>query len=94
MQIQFVKNIQFTRLIKAEGRLREFNFRKMILLQETLFSIDVVDDRGNRVMFRMRKQDTDWAIIPQPVPNWVQEQEKMLSDMIKEELNAQTVNIY
>lgn len=94
MQIKFVKNIQFTRLIKADGRLREFNFRKMTLLQETLFSIDVVDDRGNRVMFRMRRQDNDWAIIAQPLPVWVQEQEQVLSDMIKEELNAQTVNIY
>ncbi len=90
MQIKFVKNIQFTRLIKADGRLREFNFRKMVQLQETLFSIDVVDDRGNRVMFRMRKQDNDWSIIPQPLPAWVQSQEKVLSDMIVEELNIQT----
>ncbi|HOA39086.1 MAG TPA: hypothetical protein PKJ36_11830 [Flavihumibacter sp.] len=89
-----MKNIQFTRLIKADGRLREFNFRKMTLLQETLFSIDVVDDRGNRVMFRMRKEDNEWVIIAQPLPAWVLEQEKVLSDMIKEELNAQTVNVY
>ncbi|WP_290791861.1 hypothetical protein [Flavihumibacter sp. UBA7668] len=86
MQIQFVKNIQFTRLIKAEGRLREFNFRKMRILQETLFSVDVVDDRGNRIMFRMRKDDTNWHIIPQPVPAWVSEQEKLMSEMIEEEL--------
>ncbi|MFT4022531.1 MAG: hypothetical protein QM664_01960 [Flavihumibacter sp.] len=94
MQLKFVKNIQFTRLIKADGRLREFNFRKMTLLQETLFSIDVVDDRGSRLMFRMRKHDNDWVIVPQPLPAWIQEQEQVLSDMIKEELNAQTVNIY
>jgi hypothetical protein len=94
MQMQFVKNIQFTRLIKADGRLREFNFRKMILLNETLFSIDVVDDRGNRIMFRMRKHDNEWQIIPQPLPAWVHQQEKVLSDMISEELNAQTFTIY
>ncbi|GAO43666.1 hypothetical protein [Flavihumibacter petaseus] len=94
MQIQFVKNIQFTRLIKAEGRLREFNFRKMTVLQETLFSIDVVDDRGNRVMFRMRKQDNDWVIIPQPLPAWVQQQEKLLGEMITEELNNPTTIVY
>ena len=93
-QIQFVKNIQFTRLIKAEGRLREFNFRKMTLLQETLFSVDVVDDRGNRIMFRMRKHDSDWQIIPQPLPAWVQQQEKVMSDMINEELNGQSFNVY
>ena len=28
MQIRFVKNIQFTKVLKAEGRMREFNFRK------------------------------------------------------------------
>lgn len=87
MQIQFVKNIQFTRLIKAEGRLREFNFRKMMILQETLFSVDVVDDRGNRMMFRMQKGDNQWSIIPQPLPNWITEQEKLMSEMIEEELN-------
>ncbi|ULQ53732.1 hypothetical protein [Flavihumibacter fluvii] len=91
--MQFVKNIQFTRLIKADGRLREFNFRKMILLQETLFSIDVVDDRGNRIMFKMNRPESDWQIVPQPLPAWVQEQEKMLSDMIKEELNTQTFTV-
>jgi hypothetical protein len=88
--MQFVKNIQFTRLIKADGRLREFNFRKMILLQETLFSIDVVDDRGNRIMFRMNRPDGEWQIIAQTLPAWVMQQEQLLSDMIKEELNTQT----
>ena len=87
MQIQFVRNIQFTRLIKADGRLREFNFRKMMLLQDTRFPIDVVDDRGNRIMFRMNKTDGGWQIIPQPLPAWVTDQEKLLSEMIQEELN-------
>ena len=87
MQIQFVKNIQFTRLIKADGRLREFNFRKMRVLQETMFSVDVVDDRGNRIMIRLRKDDQHWNIIPQPLPKWVTDQEKLMSEMIEEELN-------
>jgi len=34
MQIQFIKNIQFTRLIKADGHLREFNFRKLTGFQK------------------------------------------------------------
>lgn len=92
--MQFVKNIQFTRLIKADGRLREFNFRKMTILQETLFSVDVVDDRGNRIMFRMQRNESDWQIMPQPLPAWVQDQEKVLSEMIKEELNSQTFSVY
>jgi hypothetical protein len=56
MQIHFTKNIQFTKLLKAEGRLREFNFRKVNAPQETLFTIDVCDDRGNRIMFRMQQR--------------------------------------
>jgi hypothetical protein len=47
MDFQLIKNIQFTRLVKAEGRLREFNFRKFQgENSEMLFSVDVVDDRG------------------------------------------------
>lgn len=91
--MQFVKNIQFTRLIKADGRLREFNFRKMIILQETMFSIDVVDDRGNRIMFRMNRPNGEWQIVPQSLPAWIQQQEKVLADMIKEELNTQTFTV-
>jgi hypothetical protein len=37
MIVQFNRNIQFTKLIKAEGRLREFNFRKVNGLHEELF---------------------------------------------------------
>lgn len=39
MIVQFNKNIQFTRLIKAEGHLREFNFRKVNGLHEELFTV-------------------------------------------------------
>ena len=49
MQIHFTKQIHFTRLIKAGGRLREFNFRKMKQLDQDVFSVDTVDDRGNRM---------------------------------------------
>ncbi|ULQ57377.1 hypothetical protein KJS94_04070 [Flavihumibacter rivuli] len=90
MQIKFIRNIQFTRLIKAEGRLREFNFRKMNLLNETLFSVDVVDDRGNRIMFRMGRNDNGWQIQSQPLPTWVVQQERQLSELIEEELMAQS----
>lgn len=90
MQIKFIRNIQFTRLIKAEGRLREFNFRKMNLLNETLFSVDVVDDRGNRIMFRMSRNDNGWQIQSQPLPTWVVQQERQLSELIEEELMTQS----
>lgn len=86
MQIQFKKNIQFTRLIKADGHLREFNFRKLPGFQDELFSVDVSDDRGNRIMFRMRREDGSWKILAQPLPAWVADQEPTFHEVIEEEL--------
>jgi hypothetical protein len=88
MQIQFIKNIQFTKLIKADGHLREFNFRKLTGFQDELFTVDVSDDRGNRIMFRMRKEDGTWKIIAQPLPEWVINNETIFHDLIEEELRT------
>ena len=88
MHIQFIKNIQFTRLIKADGHLREFNFRKLTGFQDELFTVDVSDDRGNRIMFRMRKEDGTWRIIAQPLPEWVLKNETVFHDVIEEELRT------
>ena len=84
--MKFVKNIQFTRTIKADNRLREFNFRKLGGLQEGIFTVDVVDDRGNRIMFRMQKDDNSWKIVDQPLPDWVIKNERVFNDLIEEEL--------
>lgn len=87
MQLQFIRNIQFTRLVRAEGRLREFNFRKFNAeTGEWLFSIDVVDDRGNRIMFRMKKEDNAWKIQPGQFPAWVINNEHYFNELIEEEL--------
>jgi hypothetical protein len=86
MHIQFTKNIQFTRLLKGEGRLREFNFRKVQDLTGISFSVDVCDDRGNRIMFYMKKDNDTWKIIPQPLPAWVLENEPGFHTLIEEEL--------
>jgi transposase len=87
MQVHFIKNIQFTRLVKAEGRLREFNFRKFSGEEgELLFSIDVVDDRGNRIIFRMHKDGQVWKILPGQFPPWVMVNENNFHELIEEEL--------
>ena len=87
MEFQFTKNIQFTRLVKAEGRLREFNFRKFKGdNSEMLFSVDVVDDRGNRIIFRMRKEGDRWKILPGQLPAWILNNENNLNALIEEEL--------
>jgi hypothetical protein len=86
MQIQVIKNIHFTKLLKCNGRLREFNFRKIPGPTE-LFHIDVSDDRGNRLMFKIQKEDSgNWRIIHQDLPQWIYESEPKLQEQIEEEL--------
>jgi len=86
MQIRFVKNIQFTRLVKADGRLREFNFRKLKGTGEELFSVDVVDDRGNRIIFQLKKENGTWGLVEQVLPRWIGDHEQTFHDIIEEEL--------
>ena len=89
MKLVFVKNIQFTRLIKADGRLREFNFRKLGGLQEGQFSIDVADERGNRLLFKMIKEDQLWKIMDSnDLPSWVISSTSILHDKIEEVMTA------
>lgn len=85
MHIQFKKNIQFTKLVKADGRLREFNFRKLGGLNEGVFTIDVSDDKGNRIMFRMQKEEGKWKIIAQSLPAWILRLEENFHEIIEEE---------
>jgi hypothetical protein len=87
MQIRFIKNIQFTKVLKADGRMREFNFRKPNGREQALTTVDVSDDRGQRIIFTMQKNDSNhWKIVPQPLPQWIVQLESKLSELIEEEL--------
>lgn len=86
MLVQFNKNIQFTKLVKTEGRLREFNFRRVNGLNESVFTIDVSDDRGNRIMFKMEKKDNFWKIQEHQLPSWIMQAESAFHELIEEEL--------
>lgn len=87
MQIQpFSKMIHFTSLVKAGGRLREFNFRKMKRNEDSIFSVDTVDDRGNRIIFFMQKENGTWTLQSQSLPAWIIENEQMLGNEIETEL--------
>lgn len=87
MQIRFIKNVQFTKVLKAEGRMREINFRKPNGREQALCTVDVSDDRGQRIIFNMQKDDnSSWKIVPQALPVWITQLEKKLSDLIEEEL--------
>jgi hypothetical protein len=81
-----IKNIQFSKLIKAEGRLREFNFRKSNPNGEVLFVVDVTDDRSNRIIFQMQKESDAWKIQPQLLPDWILKYESQFHELIEKEL--------
>lgn len=81
-----IKNIQFSKLIKIEGRLREFNFRKLTPDQTILFSIDVADERQNRIIFQMKKENESWKIITLSLPQWILLNEEKFHEAIEEEL--------
>ena len=89
MHVHFIRNIQFTKVLKADGRQREFNFRKSNGEKESIFTVDVSDDRGNRIIFKMQKDAGSWKIIPQLVPAWIKDNEALFSDIIEEELRNQ-----
>jgi hypothetical protein len=78
--------IQFTRLVKAEGRLREFNFRKLRGEDEGLFSVNVCNERGDRILFNMEKKDNNWRIQATELPKWIIQNEKLLDEVIEDEL--------
>ncbi len=81
-----IKNIQFTRLFKVDGYLKEFNFRKSNPSLQGKLSVDTIDERGNRIMFHMEKEDAGWRIVPQELPKWIPEQENNFDIAIQEEL--------
>ena len=90
MKITFNRNIQFTKLIKVKGRLKEFNFRKANASIKGQFTIDVLDDEGpmgNRIIFRMENKDDKWQILGgYALPSWVLEKEQELNEIIGGEL--------
>lgn len=85
MILHFTPNIHFTKLIKAANKLREFNFRKVKGTDGPLFSIDVADDRGNRIIFKMQQEGAQWRIVDHDLPVWIANAEKELNDKIAEE---------
>lgn len=87
--MQFVKNLQFTRLYKVDGYLKEFNFRKSNTRPDGRCSVDTIDARGNRIMFFLEKAESGWKILPQKeLPQWITAQEVHLQQAIEEVLQG------
>lgn len=87
MPIGVIRNVQFTRLMKVDGKFREFNFRKMGINSEGQFTIDTADDRGNRIMLAMSKENDSWIFITANIPEWIRQNEARLHEIIEEELS-------
>ncbi len=88
MELKYVKNIQFTRLIKVDGQLKEFNFRKPNGKQQGPFTVDVIDARGNRIIFNMEWMETAWKITSSDLPDWVVQSEGAFHEIIEEEFKS------
>ncbi|HMO61816.1 MAG TPA: hypothetical protein PKC39_12660 [Ferruginibacter sp.] len=85
-------NIQFSKIVKADGKLREFNFTRLSRQKHPLaFSVDVTDGSLHRICFDMLKENDNWKIVQQQIPRWVLENENKLHVLIEEELNEAAV---
>lgn len=85
-----MNNRHFTKLIKAADRLREFNFRRLPSNGYDLFHVDVSDDRGNRLIFKMQKEGgNQWKIVDPVLPAWIYETEPRLNEAIEDQLQTQ-----
>ena len=75
----------FSQLIKAGDKLREFNFRQTYLNDDSRYTVDVPDDKGNRIMFSIYKNaDAEWKVSAQLMPMWVHNAELDLAKAIEE----------
>ncbi len=75
----------FTKIIKTGERQREFNFRR--LSDDVSYSVDVPDDKGNRVVFNMYKNaHGQWKTAAKMVPIWIHNAETELGLAIEENM--------
>ena len=82
----------FSKLIKAGDRLREFNFRLASINDNNRYTVDVPDDKGNRVLFSMyRNADGEWKIAAQLMPMWIHNAEIDLAHAIEENMKEEGV---
>jgi hypothetical protein len=82
----------FSKIIKTGDRQREFNFRKLTRNDAKGFSVDVPDDKGNRIMFQMfLNADGEWRTDAENLPTWVHHIEGILADAIREHDESQPI---
>lgn len=87
MHLEFKRMVQFSLLVKAGDRVREFNFRKLRNPGEEQFSVNVCDERGDRILFSMHKQEGTWRLASESLPAWILLNENKLCEEVEKELD-------
>ena len=77
-------NIHFTNLIKAGGRLREFNFRKSQGKHDSMFTVDVANEKGERFYVFFRQKDQTWVLENKSLVPWIEEVLPQIEETIRE----------
>ena len=78
-------SIYFSKIIKTGERQREFNFRRLSSAADASYTVDVPDDRGNRIVFSMyQNAEGTWKTAAQNLPIWIHNAETVLADAIAE----------
>lgn len=80
-----VKNKQFSILVKIDGRVREFNFRKR---SETSYDADVNDDRSGRCQFQWNNSQEGWRVNGNidSLPTWLVNNSSSIREVFLTEL--------
>ena len=80
-------SIHFSKIIKAGDRNREFNFTRTNP-SGNQFSVNVPDERGNRIFFAMQQEGGGWKATMDILPQWILNAQEELSRAIEEETNT------
>lgn len=80
-------SIHFSKIIKAGDRNREFNFTRTNPLGNQ-FSVNVPDERGNRISFTMQQESGAWKNTMNVLPQWILNAEEELNKAIEEETSG------
>ena len=77
-------NIAFTKILKINERLWEFNFRKLPGLYPS-YHVDLTSEKGSRIMFSIyRSAEGVWRTTSHKLPLWIASAESLIGETIEE----------
>ena len=81
--MKFQKQVQFSKYIKIEGQLKEFNFLKLNKNDFPTYTVDVSDERGRRFIFLLVQDGKEWKITGDDLPNWILDAKGLLQQEVE-----------